>query len=1688
MGQRDKTARMRAGGVGATTLGLTLFLFAATFLGCDNGGIVLAVCTLGDDSTCPAGKVCRGAANLPAGKGICVPGGSIDPVLPEGQCTLPEGAECKANEVCVDSEDTPDGIGLCLPIVCTSPGTQGECLVGQICQATSDGRGECVPACIPGDDGTCPGEDKCLPYGSGGACFDKDSCVYGDDNYGCGTGKECIDDPKKPGNIGTCVPVPCTTNPDSCPPNYTCQGTSCVPTDGCTEDSHCPGDWTCDTDSGLCMPAPTCSTDPHNCPPGYLCDAASGTCVPLVECDPATPVVPGQCPPDGVCLPWGSSGACFPAGSCLYGSTVHDYGCGNGEECIDDPKKPDTIGTCTPVPCTTNPDSCPDNFVCQGGNCVPEDGCRLNSHCPDGMNCVNGLCLPDDCDGDDEKCPDGWLCDSDGKCIEKCNPTLPGQCTNGKCLPIGLADPTDGRCVSDDSCVYGSNNPDYGCTDPDELCVDDPKKPGIIGTCVPEVCNGVQCPPGYTCQGDGCVPEDGCTEDSHCPGEWTCDTDSGLCMPAPNCSANPHNCPQGYLCDAVSGTCVPIVECDPSLPVVPGQCPGDDKCLPWGTSGACFPEDSCVYGNPDYGCEDNKECEEDATRPGNIGKCAVECEEDDECDSGLCLPSGVCATCNPDDNQGCSTNQKCWATPDNMGVCLSTDECDNDAQCAPGKCYEGQCVPACTANNQCDSGACLNPPGVCVTCIPGANNQGCSTNQKCWATPDGMGICLPITPPCTDGQPCGNGGICLVDTCVPACTPGDHTTCPGTDKCLPWGTGGACFDKDSCVYGSNNPAYGCEGNYECEADPARPGNIGKCAVECEEDDECDSGLCLPSGVCATCDPDEQKGCDADQKCWATPDNMGVCLSTDECDNDAQCAPGKCYEGQCVPACTANDQCDSGVCRNPPGVCVTCIPGDDNEGCGTNQKCWATPDGMGICLPTTPCTDDGRLCGNGGVCVGNQCVPNCAPGDHDACPGTDKCLPYGNGGACFDKDSCVYDDVDYGCEDDPGEPKECIDDPRKPGDIGTCTPIPCTTDPVDNCPDGFVCQGTGCVPEDGCEEDSHCPHNMTCEDGLCMPGLGDCSVDPDNCPTDYVCDEFTGNCVKFVECDPTLPVRPGQCLPDGVCLPWGDYGACFPKGSCLYGSDVHDYSCTGNSEICIDDPLKPTDLLKPIRIGTCAPEPCNINPDNCPDNFVCQGTSCVPESGCTEDSHCPGAWVCDLYEGANGVCIPKPKCSDTPNNCPAGWTCDESGVCLPTPCNPDADRCPQDKWMCFPTGPGVGECQLKVIIDNAVGPATLPLAWTGDYLVVGTNASLHFYKFGNTPLPSTLLAGTSLRGVASSGGGQVAVSYERNSQSRIALVAAGSTVREPCHLTDTVSVKYGPTLISHSAGDWSFAVPGEENLWAYHTSGICEKQGGFNPAPHSPAVWRPDNSLNQHNILFISDSSGGTDANIYPYSWNGSTLAVFTPYRLANQIGVSDVKGVAADGKNMWVAADSRLIRQQLSGTSGTEGVVSNSGFVSPPALDEAGNAYVVWEIGSNNYELRIYDSSITGNPSPLKKSEAFEALSIVGSPILGEPLAGVAPAEVYVVTTNGIVYAFRADTLQLLQKWTIQLDISVNPNAQPVLKDNRLWIVDRADKKLRGVLVKSDGLNRDAQWPKMHRDNCNSNSHLTTEHAIAMCF
>jgi hypothetical protein len=153
----------------------------------------------------------------------------------------------------------------------------------------------------------------------------------------------------------------------------------------------------------------------------------------------------------------------------------------------------------------------------------------------------------------------------------------------------------------------------------------------------------------------------------------------------------------------------------------------------------------------------------------------AECATSSECSTGFCdrtVPGGQC-----------------------------TSECEADADCGGGSCYQGYCFVSCLSQRQCRSGEfdCFALPGrddgICVFDLAAARPAEPNIGAPCRATvecgaPEGLSpLCMQATSPagtptpfvdgmcfaigCTDDATCGAGAVCVgaenARLCAPAC-------------------------------------------------------------------------------------------------------------------------------------------------------------------------------------------------------------------------------------------------------------------------------------------------------------------------------------------------------------------------------------------------------------------------------------------------------------------------------------------------------------------------------------------------------------------------------------------------------------------------------------------------------------------------------------------------------------------------------------------------------------------------------------------------------------------------------------------------------------------------------------------------------------------------------------------------------
>ncbi len=391
----------------------------------------------------------------------------------------------------------------------------------------------------------------------------------------------------------------------------------------------------------------------------------------------------------------------FKCEQCDRGAKADDA---SDDEGCSEPSKPicDPTNTCSA--CSTNPDNCPGEQMCNGSlGCF---GCSLSAPlASNGCGGTNPVCRETAGGPQCDMCMSnadckGAFCDS--------RPTVgTGACTN-VCAPAG---------------AVGNNS----CSGPTPLCK-------LIGNafacsaCVPADCMGntsapfcategarqgfcVQCRPGLSdCNPNGTAP--------------VCDETTATCR-----ERRSSDCADGTVFDSVSHTCV---EC-----VTGFDCSGKPL------TPRCSARNTCVECTVDGECTDSSEpvCNPVTNR------CEAGCSNDDQCRDKPGTPhcrGGICAQC------GTSSDCSSAASPTTSPICLSNVcvACNASGVADP----DGQCVNALGGDICVKSGSL---EGRCAVCNP-RTQQGCAENPaRSWCVDGTSGPscqgCHPSVPTSCEG-------------------------------------------------------------------------------------------------------------------------------------------------------------------------------------------------------------------------------------------------------------------------------------------------------------------------------------------------------------------------------------------------------------------------------------------------------------------------------------------------------------------------------------------------------------------------------------------------------------------------------------------------------------------------------------------------------------------------------------------------------------------------------------------------------------------------------------------------------------------------------------------------------------------------------------------------------------------------
>ena len=635
---------------------------------------------------------------------------------------------------------------------------------------------------------------------------------------------------------------------------------------------------------------------------------------------------------------------------------------------------------------------------------------------------------------------------------------------------------------------------------------------------------------------------------------------------------------------------------------------------------------------------------------------------------------------------------------------------------------------ACTAANQCSSGACVD--GFCCNSTCGQSCDACSAaltgmaDGTCATTraggPGAPTSCSPYLcdgastgcpNSCSQDADCASGFTCIAAACVPKRAVG--ASCQTAGNC----SSGFCADGVCCSSACAGSCDVCALALGSSADgtcgPAPAGVAGSpscapfvcsgattCPLTCSADGECQAGRYCSAGGCLLQRSDGAV-CSLDHECSSGTCVDGVCCGSACAGSCEVCAAslGATADGVCTKVLGAGSPSCSpyscgGVTANCPSSCTSDL------GCAAGFFC-----GAGTCQPQralgAACSAPDQ-CGSG-FCASGECCNRACAGGCEAC---------GAGGACATLAS--------GASSAACGPYLCQGAVTCPTSCGVST----------QCGGGTVCIGASCTgPQpngNSCTFASQCLSNF-CVDGFCCNSACNgacnaCSV-ATGASTNGSCASVSGagnpSCAPYLcraagsGC-PTTCTLSSQCAPGAVCVGGqcaplkGPGGSCGAGFECVSGfcSDAVccDSACSGSCDVCATG-------LGAVASGTCTAIAGTGGTPSC-GGYLCDGTSASCPTTCTLASDCAASYYCgqgtcrpQLSNGAvcssveqcsSGFCSDNrccgAACSDSCNVCAAALGASADGVCTNKAGTAGAPSCAP--YLCG----GSGACDSSCALD------------------------------------------------------------------------------------------------------------------------------------------------------------------------------------------------------------------------------------------------------------------------------------------------------------------------------------------------------------------------------------------------------
>ncbi|MBM4353600.1 MAG: hypothetical protein FJ109_07340, partial [Deltaproteobacteria bacterium] len=866
----------------------------------------------------------------------------------------------------------------------------------------------------------------------------------------------------------------------------------------------------------------------------------------------------------------------------------------------------------------------------------PEFECGLCKLCSGQGTCLNannGEDPKDECTQEDQStCKKDGQCDGQGACRLWAASTVCVQqsCVDFTMYPADFCSGT-GTCVDSPSvdckpymCDVDGINCRTGCTD-DTHC--QAVYYCLGNACVPKKANGQTCTAQNECLSNYCV--DGVCCDTGCDKKCeACNKDGklGICTFHEQNTDPEDNCTFCSACTGTNNNCVAVAA---------GTDPVNDC--------AEDPKSGCLQ---DGTCETTGKCR--LWLPGTICLAqyciGYEVFWQDTCDgAGLCTDGGMadCAPYGCDDagfacRTFCQIDAHCVPTH----FCNKSNECqmklDNGQECGGGnECKSGFCVDGVCCNTACADkcASCNLSFETKGTCTYAANNTDPDKDCVMCGVCNGTGECKPA-PSGTDPK-----DECLLAQPFTCKFDGE---CDGNLACRYWNTATECKAQTCAVHIKSPKDYcdgsgGCKdsGTVDCEPYMCTP-EATECLFSCQDDSDCMPAYWCEGQVCV---PKKQNG--------------------EACGGNNQCLSDFCVDGYCCnSACT--DVCESCAIAGFIGTCSLYAKGTDPElECGTCDMCAGAnacepvPDGedpfsqcvaddVGTCDQDGVCDGKGtcRLWAAGEICVAQFCA-DFTQYEADKCDGKGGCIDNG------DTDCSPYlCDVDgINCRTHCTQDEHCIPQHWCNGNV--CEP---KKELGETCGGNNECKSGDCVDGYCCNE----PCDLTCHSCAVLPGTClafDQGTDPDDdCPLCYVCNGAAACVLSPEGTDPT-----DDCLEDPVATCQLD-GTCDGNGACRLWVEFE----VCQEQYCANGVQHFADLCD--GLGTCndgGSDKCS--PYVCdPDEYACLDM-CVTNDDCVGTHWCDVP-VCVPKKEIGDLCIEDAECKS--NHCADGYCCNTAcdGLC------------------------------------------------------------------------------------------------------------------------------------------------------------------------------------------------------------------------------------------------------------------------------------------------------------------------------------------------------------------------------------------------------------------------------------------